>query len=1824
MKSVFLHGKLGDHFGKKWRLSVESPQEAIKALIANAPEIHTYLTKKQQEGVVYGIKKNKNSGFLNEGEWGMKAPGSLHIFPIPQGSGTFTLNLLLAVATTAASMYISKKMAEAMERDDSTVSSETKSYLFNGGANRYNQGATVPLGYGRMKVGSNVISSCVVNYDYDSDKGQIFNFNSGLYSLVPSYSKYYNRLAGGLGSSFLLNLFDGTSEFSAVDPAFQFLKNTSPSTYFGSNDGVYGKGYDEQASRDMASNFGTQKEGNLVGGYFYYTMNFGGGVDISMLENWREEGFRQRFGNWYPESKTGDVTDGWYPYRVTGPSALKSSYVAMQSIPKIDTNDDDPNFFYPITFSDELLPYLEAPDTLQKKDAAGVFPVQVGQRWRDGNKKNGAAWFKLESASVYKAVDLICEGPIDGLSNVNGDSLKFTRRRPGEEMPQPGDAGFIRNPKDDYLQGVYLDETQVKEVTMGGMSAGSKDAYNINELDIDIGTNTMGSIGVEDQKILEPQYLFTANTVEINSPLFGPRAIDLGTIVSDPESVQEFQENVAYAQDTLVRVNDGGNAFLFKIGQSLNTPFVANGDYATPDNSTKIEIVNTAGGGGVDFYSATENINNYRLFSGEYVNYAEGTFYEEGDKIRATSIEGGIKYYKMGADAKKFLGIFDANQEYTAAEDGKLLMDKTPNPIHSSVPVAKITGTYAPGDTVTEPSSPTTPPTTRPKTFFDFTELISANFGDPPKSVTTDPIYTLKQHAEFANVVGAEIDITPKGSTDANEKLWQNIVIKGPNNIKNGPGGPGEDGGDRSELGIFRPMGEVNEAAARTAAEEFYISHTVINPLVEELYVTLQVDELGYLYEGDKVEVEYSIGALWGALLGALIAAEGWDVLSDQFQKDGVPGVCDGGCTTKWASLVAKYGHLVVAGILGALLGAFLGETLRFSVGTKIENSGELWPNRARFRIKYGNEAEIPYTTDIYINGVATSPYRKDIKIYLPPNPSRKDRTVKIFKLNRERNPVKEGEASARYKERLSVAGVTEITPCTLSYPNSVVIGTRINARDISSIPTRSYNLKMKRVAVPTNYNSKTREYTGPWAGLFKGQAADDKNAVVPEGAREWTDNPAWCLYDLISDKRYGVGRFGLKAENVDRWTLYRVAKYCDEMVPTGYSSKFLRRKFEIVSGSTIRIEGLDAPTYTKEFSYPGRMLAIYHEDKSYESIKIEGVNSSAQTIELAYEPKGSQATCSVAVDYPLVEPRYTLNAFLMNSKNAFKLINEIAAIFRTYAYWAGGAINFFQDEKKDSVMLFANNNISKEGFSYSSTPKTSRTNSCKIRYVDRFNKFKPKMEYSEDMSAIQENNLIEQTIDGFGITSQAQAKRASEFVVQSANLETEIVSFETSALGSYLRPGDIVDVLDNKRTVGRFAGKVLNIEVSGDGKAAEIDVDFPIRTIIDEDDKSTWKKITLYTISGNQTLGSLDSGGAVSDQEIKDLRASQIGEYIVGKISRNDTRLRIINNPYSFITGEYTWSQALVDARDRGGMLGTINNEIDQSQVQSILPKESSFGAGDSLAWIAAYNQEMPPPEKFVWYQPQDCDGDGVTYFSWADGFPKVGDPLETDALDGADNIQTDDLDNSLNISADPLTDEFGNYVAVSGSTNTEIHGDWVTISGSTGIGYILERRADNSLLQLNGIAGTTFSIEDSVNLASKHSYKVINVSEKSHGIFAIQGLQYNSGKFGRIEENLSLVSPASPVIFTEKSVEPPPLVSLGILDETLSQGIPYGIQASWDHVEGAVSYRVQFFEGNILLSTFEVPRDISTTSQTQVYRSAMLTENGTYTARVTSIGAA
>lgn len=114
----------------------------------------------------------------------------------------------------------------------------------------------------------------------------------------------------------------------------------------------------------------------------------------------------------------------------------------------------------------------------------------------------------------------------------------------------------------------------------------------------------------------------------------------------------------------------------------------------------------------------------------------------------------------------------------------------------------------------------------------------------------------------------------------------------------------------------------------------------------------------------------------------------------------------------------------------------------------------------------------------------------------------------------------------------------TEIVDAKLRYPNSALVAISLDAEQFSSVPTRGYEIYGLKVRYPSNYNPYTRTYTGSWDGNF---------------SYGWTDNPAWCFYDLVTNERYGLGKF-IDSNQVDKWALYTIAKYCDEMVPNGFN----------------------------------------------------------------------------------------------------------------------------------------------------------------------------------------------------------------------------------------------------------------------------------------------------------------------------------------------------------------------------------------------------------------------------------------------------------------------------------------------------------------------------------------------------------------------------------------------------------------------------------------------------------------------------------------------
>ncbi|WEX16296.1 host specificity protein J [Pseudomonas sp. G11] len=125
---------------------------------------------------------------------------------------------------------------------------------------------------------------------------------------------------------------------------------------------------------------------------------------------------------------------------------------------------------------------------------------------------------------------------------------------------------------------------------------------------------------------------------------------------------------------------------------------------------------------------------------------------------------------------------------------------------------------------------------------------------------------------------------------------------------------------------------------------------------------------------------------------------------------------------------------------------------------------------------------------------------------------------------------------SSAIADTTTIDAITEVIDAKLRYPGSAMIGVQFDASQFQSIPTRSFDLYGRIIRVPSNYDPATRIYSGVWDGSFKSA---------------WTDNPAWIFYDLLLHFRYGLGHL-LNAGQVDKWELYRIGQYCDQLVPDG------------------------------------------------------------------------------------------------------------------------------------------------------------------------------------------------------------------------------------------------------------------------------------------------------------------------------------------------------------------------------------------------------------------------------------------------------------------------------------------------------------------------------------------------------------------------------------------------------------------------------------------------------------------------------------------------
>ncbi|AWF34023.1 phage tail family protein [Klebsiella oxytoca] len=162
------------------------------------------------------------------------------------------------------------------------------------------------------------------------------------------------------------------------------------------------------------------------------------------------------------------------------------------------------------------------------------------------------------------------------------------------------------------------------------------------------------------------------------------------------------------------------------------------------------------------------------------------------------------------------------------------------------------------------------------------------------------------------------------------------------------------------------------------------------------------------------------------------------------------------------------------------------------------------------------------------VDGKTTSGYERSHRVTLPE--AKTSWTVRITKTS-------EDNSSLKVSDTMNLESYTEVIDVKLRYPNTALLYIEFDASQFNGeIPPVTCEPYGRIVRVPDNYDPQARTYNGAWGGAFKWA---------------WTNNPAWIFYDIIVEGRFGLGR-NIKPENISKWHLYTIARYCDELVPDG------------------------------------------------------------------------------------------------------------------------------------------------------------------------------------------------------------------------------------------------------------------------------------------------------------------------------------------------------------------------------------------------------------------------------------------------------------------------------------------------------------------------------------------------------------------------------------------------------------------------------------------------------------------------------------------------
>jgi len=475
-------------------------------------------------------------------------------------------------------------------------------------------------------------------------------------------------------------------------------------------------------------------------------------------------------------------------------------------------------------------------------------------------------------------------------------------------------------------------------------------------------------------------------------------------------------------------------------------------------------------------------------------------------------------------------------------------------------------------------------------------------------------------------------------------------------------------------------------------------------------------------------------------------------------------------------------------------------------------------------------------------------------------------------------------------------------------YPNTALVGFSVSSESFSSIPRRYYRLRGLRVAVPKgvytdNQNPTDAQRPGrlvynssaTWAG---GTSLNANGGLRSTWQRLYTNDPAFCLYDLLTNTRYGLS---IPESSLDEYSFWNISQYNNELVSNQRNSGGTKSgTFAYLATATFTIVTITSGDHNYQtgdlisITFTGTNNSSPAPENTAVIFKIIRLNRKSFRVDKV-TPNSSAINGNCTFFEVGQEARFSFNELINREFKAYDLVNAICSNMRVMPYWSAGTLFLSQDKpapqvnggtynKDEDVLpayIFTQANVVEGNFTYEGSDVKTRATLVIAKYYDNNQRKISYVQFPDESVianttigdvtatqnaggdiAIAKYGILKKQIQAYGCTSSGQAYRLAKWTRESQQLLTETVTFTVSIdTGVIVRPGQVIAINDQVKTGSRRGGRIFG--VTGMNK-------------ITVDDASV-SNLPANSVNYTRTLNVLMPDGSVSKKTVSDITGGVI-----------------------------------------------------------------------------------------------------------------------------------------------------------------------------------------------------------------------------------------------------------------------------------------------------------------------------------------------------------